>query len=32
MRSQLGNLKVDSSGYKKLEGVINGIEKRIQDI
>ena len=32
MRSQLGTLKVDSSGYKKLEGVINGIEKRIQDI
>ena len=32
MRSQLGNLKVDSSGYKKLEGVINGIEKKIQDI
>ena len=32
MRSQLGTLKVDSSGYKKLEGVINGVEKRIQDI
>ena len=32
MRSQLGNLKVDSSGYKKLEGVINGIEKKIQDM
>ena len=32
MRSQLGNLKVDSTGYKKLENVINGIEKKIQDI
>ena len=32
MRSQLSTLQVNSSGYKKLEGIINNIEKRIQDI
>ena len=32
MRSQLGTLKVDSSGYKKLESVIMDIEKRIQQL
>ena len=32
MRSQLGNLKVNSTGYNKLEKVIDNIEKRIQEI
>lgn len=32
MRAQLGTLKVDSSGYKKLENVIIDIEKRIQSL
>ena len=32
MRGQLGNLKVDSAGYKRLLNVINDIEKRIQAV
>lgn len=32
MRSQLGNLKVDSSGYKRLGSIVDGIEKKVKDI
>ena len=32
MKGQLSNLKVDSSGYKKLAGIITDIERRIEKL